>query len=209
MGSKLPPGVSQPPHFAKPPWETQHQACVTLESTVGTQRLDPPTVGRPLNHIPHIRNPKLRQYYLQGKVVCTGECCVYRGHRSYLSGSCCSVTGCDRRFFIFFFLIIRNFMGSEHDHSEARTYSCSVRWQHEQQGESHALVLDFIHFTWLHVCLRRNGNSGKLERWGVTGTGFTSTLICVVVLVKSEQIRVQWEFQQWFMWHFIRFLLRI
>ncbi|XP_016893617.1 oxidation resistance protein 1 isoform X3 [Cynoglossus semilaevis] len=66
MGSKLPPGVSQPPHFAKPPWETQHQACVTLESTVGTQRLDPPTVGRPLNHIPHIRNPKLRQYYLQG-----------------------------------------------------------------------------------------------------------------------------------------------
>ncbi|XP_018519061.1 oxidation resistance protein 1 isoform X1 [Lates calcarifer] len=66
LGSKLPPGVSQPPQFAKRPWETQPQARAMQEPAAGSQRQHQPVVGRPLNHIPHIRNPKLRQYYLQG-----------------------------------------------------------------------------------------------------------------------------------------------
>ncbi|XP_027130604.1 oxidation resistance protein 1 isoform X2 [Larimichthys crocea] len=66
LGAKLPPGVSQPPQFAKRPWETQPQARVMAEPTASSQRQNQPIVGRPLNHIPHIRNPKLRQYYLQG-----------------------------------------------------------------------------------------------------------------------------------------------
>ncbi|XP_047193550.1 nuclear receptor coactivator 7 isoform X2 [Scophthalmus maximus] len=66
LGSKLPPGVSQPPQFAKRPWETPPQARVMQESTPISQRQHQPIMGRPLNHIPHIRNPKLRQYYLQG-----------------------------------------------------------------------------------------------------------------------------------------------
>ncbi|CAN9502088.1 unnamed protein product [Ophioblennius macclurei] len=48
LGSKLPPGVCQPPQFAKRPWERTQQRGVGL------------------CHIPHIRNPQLRQYYLQG-----------------------------------------------------------------------------------------------------------------------------------------------
>ncbi|XP_070776155.1 nuclear receptor coactivator 7 [Enoplosus armatus] len=66
LGSKLPPGVSQPPQFAKRPWETQPQARVMQESATSSQWQHQATAGRPLNHIPHIRNPKLRQYYLQG-----------------------------------------------------------------------------------------------------------------------------------------------
>ncbi|XP_078132938.1 oxidation resistance protein 1 isoform X2 [Sander vitreus] len=66
LGSKLPPGVSQPPQFAKRLWETQPQARVMQEPAASSQRQHQPTVGRPLNHTPHIRNPKLRQYYLQG-----------------------------------------------------------------------------------------------------------------------------------------------
>lgn len=66
LGAKLPPGVSQPPQFAKRPWETQPQARVMPEPTASSQRQNQPIVGRPLNHVPHIRNPKLRQYYLQG-----------------------------------------------------------------------------------------------------------------------------------------------
>ncbi|XP_068582421.1 oxidation resistance protein 1 isoform X2 [Cebidichthys violaceus] len=66
LGSKLPPGVSQPPQFAKRPWETQPQARVTQEPAAGGQRRHRPAAGRPLDHTPHIRNPKLRQYYLQG-----------------------------------------------------------------------------------------------------------------------------------------------
>ncbi|XP_042356265.1 oxidation resistance protein 1 isoform X2 [Plectropomus leopardus] len=66
LGSKLPPGVSQPPQFAKRPWETQPQARVMQEPAASSQRQHQVTVGRPLNHTPHIRNPKLRQYYLQG-----------------------------------------------------------------------------------------------------------------------------------------------
>ncbi|XP_034418471.1 nuclear receptor coactivator 7 isoform X2 [Cyclopterus lumpus] len=66
LGSKLPPGVSQPPQFAKRPWETQPQAQVIQGPAACGQRQHQPTVSRPLNHTPHIRNPKLRQYYLQG-----------------------------------------------------------------------------------------------------------------------------------------------
>ncbi|KAM9341529.1 oxidation resistance protein 1 [Symphorus nematophorus] len=66
LGSKLPPGVSQPPQFAKRPWETQPQARVMSEPTASSKHQNQPVMGRPLNHIPHIRNPKLRQYYLQG-----------------------------------------------------------------------------------------------------------------------------------------------
>lgn len=61
-----PPGVSQPPQFAKRPWETQPQARGLPEPTARSQHQKQPVMGRPLNHIPQIRNPKLRQYYLQG-----------------------------------------------------------------------------------------------------------------------------------------------
>ncbi len=72
LGSKLPPGVSQPPQFAKRPWETQPQARVMQEPAASGQRQRQPAAGRPLNHIPHIRNPKLRQYYLQGAPAAAG-----------------------------------------------------------------------------------------------------------------------------------------
>ncbi|XP_024132093.1 nuclear receptor coactivator 7 isoform X2 [Oryzias melastigma] len=60
LGSKLPAGVSQPPQFAKPPWKTMQEAAAD------SQLQNQPVLTRPLDHIPHIRNPKLRQYYLQG-----------------------------------------------------------------------------------------------------------------------------------------------
>ncbi|RVE57296.1 hypothetical protein OJAV_G00214950 [Oryzias javanicus] len=60
LGSKLPAGVSQPPKFAKPPWKTMQEAAAD------SQLQNQPVLTRPLDHIPHIRNPKLRQYYLQG-----------------------------------------------------------------------------------------------------------------------------------------------
>ncbi|XP_042243792.1 oxidation resistance protein 1 isoform X2 [Thunnus maccoyii] len=66
LGSKLPAGVSQPSQFTKRSWETEPQARVMQEPTPSNQRQHQPTAGRPLNHIPHIRNPKLRQYYLHG-----------------------------------------------------------------------------------------------------------------------------------------------
>ncbi|XP_067335100.1 oxidation resistance protein 1 isoform X2 [Channa argus] len=66
LGSKLPPGISQPPQFAKRPWETQPQGRVIQDSASSSQHQHQPIVGRPRSHIPHIRNPKLRQYYLQG-----------------------------------------------------------------------------------------------------------------------------------------------
>lgn len=66
LGSKLPPGVSQPPQFAKRPWETQPQARGMPQPPAWSQHHSQSAVSRPLNHIPHIRNPKLRQYYLQG-----------------------------------------------------------------------------------------------------------------------------------------------
>ncbi|KAM9708785.1 oxidation resistance protein 1 isoform 1-T1 [Menidia menidia] len=65
LGSKLPAGVSQPPQFAKPPWEAQPQGRMMQQAKASDQRQTQPIMSRPLNHIPHIRNPKLRQYYLQ------------------------------------------------------------------------------------------------------------------------------------------------
>ncbi|XP_032403514.1 LOW QUALITY PROTEIN: nuclear receptor coactivator 7 [Xiphophorus hellerii] len=67
LGSKLPAGVSQPPRFAKPPWENQPQSHIMQNAAAGAAHSnDPVAMGRPLDHVPHIRNPKLRQYYLQG-----------------------------------------------------------------------------------------------------------------------------------------------
>ncbi|XP_047200803.1 nuclear receptor coactivator 7 isoform X2 [Girardinichthys multiradiatus] len=66
LGSKLPAGVSQPPQFAKPPWETRPQSQMMQKAAASVQYKNEPIVSRPLDHIPHIRNPKLRQYYLQG-----------------------------------------------------------------------------------------------------------------------------------------------
>ncbi|XP_043998399.1 nuclear receptor coactivator 7 isoform X2 [Gambusia affinis] len=67
LGSKLPAGVSQPPRFAKPPWENRPQSHIMQNAAAGAAHSnDPVAVGRPLDHVPHIRNPKLRQYYLQG-----------------------------------------------------------------------------------------------------------------------------------------------
>lgn len=68
LASKLPPGVSQPPQFAKPPWESRPQSQIMQKARVGVQHRKEPVVSRPLDHIPHIRNPKLRQYYLQGTI---------------------------------------------------------------------------------------------------------------------------------------------
>ncbi|XP_007574198.1 nuclear receptor coactivator 7 isoform X3 [Poecilia formosa] len=69
LGSKLPAGVSQPPRFAKPPWENRPQSHIMQNAAAGAAHSnDPVAVGRPLDHVPHIRNPKLRQYYLQGTV---------------------------------------------------------------------------------------------------------------------------------------------
>ncbi|XP_054651486.1 oxidation resistance protein 1 isoform X2 [Dunckerocampus dactyliophorus] len=70
LGSKLPLGVSQPPQFAKRSWDTQPQARGLQEPLASNQQYChhqyQPPLGRPLDHIPHIRNPILRQYYLQG-----------------------------------------------------------------------------------------------------------------------------------------------
>ncbi|XP_028294779.1 oxidation resistance protein 1 isoform X2 [Gouania willdenowi] len=77
-GSKLPAGVSQPPQFAKRPWETQTRPG--QEAMVGGQRQHQTIVCRPLNHIPHIRNAKLRQYYLQGTSWDLGNAVVTKEH---------------------------------------------------------------------------------------------------------------------------------
>ncbi|CAK6956886.1 nuclear receptor coactivator 7 [Scomber scombrus] len=66
LGSKLPASVSQPSQFIKRSWETQAQARVMQEPAASNQRQHQPAVVRPLDHVPHIRNPKLRQYYLHG-----------------------------------------------------------------------------------------------------------------------------------------------
>ncbi|XP_046871748.1 nuclear receptor coactivator 7 [Hypomesus transpacificus] len=65
LGSKLPSGVSQPPGFISCPWETQPQACTALEGSSQCHNYHS-GASRPLDHVPHIRNPRLRQYYLQG-----------------------------------------------------------------------------------------------------------------------------------------------
>lgn len=83
LGSKLPPGISQPPQFTKRPWETQPQARAMLEPTACLSQLQlqqQPLLGRPLDHIPHIRNPKLRQYYLQGTSLDLNNAAVKQGH---------------------------------------------------------------------------------------------------------------------------------
>ncbi|XP_040055522.1 oxidation resistance protein 1 isoform X7 [Gasterosteus aculeatus] len=76
LGSKLPPGVSQPPQFAKRPWETPP----------GVQRPRHAAESRPLDHTPHIRNPKLRQYYLQGTPWDLNNTAVKQEHSSGPSG---------------------------------------------------------------------------------------------------------------------------
>ncbi|KAG7224178.1 hypothetical protein INR49_019913 [Caranx melampygus] len=93
LGSKLPPGISQPPQFAKRPWETQPQARVMQESTGSSQPQHQPIVGRPLNHIPHIRNPKLRQYYLQGTSWDLNNAAVKQEHLDGLSDDSMSSRG--------------------------------------------------------------------------------------------------------------------
>ncbi|MEQ2182003.1 hypothetical protein GOODEAATRI_017615 [Goodea atripinnis] len=74
LGSKLPAGVSQPPQFAKPPWETRPQSHMMQKAAASVQYKNEPIVTRPLDHIPHIRNPKLRQYYLQGAPALFDRC---------------------------------------------------------------------------------------------------------------------------------------
>ncbi|KAI3367670.1 hypothetical protein L3Q82_026501 [Scortum barcoo] len=86
LGSKLPPGVSQPPQFAKRPWETQPQPRVMQAPVARSQHQHQPVVGRPLNHIPHIRNPKLRQYYLQGTSWDVNNAAVKQEHTGGPSG---------------------------------------------------------------------------------------------------------------------------
>ncbi|XP_056249132.1 oxidation resistance protein 1 isoform X1 [Seriola aureovittata] len=93
LGSKLPPGISQPPQFAKRPWEIQPRARVMQESTASSQRQQQPIVGRPLNHIPHIRNPKLRQYYLQGTSWDLNNTAVKQEHLGGLSDDSMSSRG--------------------------------------------------------------------------------------------------------------------
>ncbi|XP_060919673.1 nuclear receptor coactivator 7 isoform X2 [Labrus mixtus] len=81
LGAKLPPGVSQPPQFAKRPWETQPQARVMQDpAACRGQHQRQPLLGRPLDHIPHIRNPKLRQYYLQGTPLDPNNTAVKQEH---------------------------------------------------------------------------------------------------------------------------------
>ncbi|XP_072313271.1 oxidation resistance protein 1 isoform X2 [Eucyclogobius newberryi] len=82
LGPKLPTGVSQPPQFTTSTWEVQPLAPALQQSTVSGERRQKPMPARPLNHTPHIRNPKLRQYYLQGtpwEVNCT-DVTNYKGH---------------------------------------------------------------------------------------------------------------------------------
>ncbi|XP_069543787.1 nuclear receptor coactivator 7 isoform X2 [Brachyistius frenatus] len=93
LGSKLPAGVSQPPQFAKRPSETQPQTRGMQEATAGSQRRHQPVEGRPLNHIPHIRNPKLRQYYLQGTSSDLNNTAVIKEHVGGLSDDSTSSRG--------------------------------------------------------------------------------------------------------------------
>nr|XP_020446527.1 nuclear receptor coactivator 7-like isoform X2 [Monopterus albus] len=93
LGSKLPPGISQPPQFAKRPWETQPQARIMQKPPVISHYQQQPTVGRPLNHVPHIRNPKLRQYYLQGTSWDLNNTAVKQGHLSAPSDGSTSSRG--------------------------------------------------------------------------------------------------------------------
>ncbi|XP_026195590.1 nuclear receptor coactivator 7 isoform X2 [Anabas testudineus] len=93
LGSKLPPGISQPPQFAKGPWEIQPQPRVLQDPSDINKHQHQPTVGRPLNHIPHIRNPKLRQYYLQGTSWDPNNVAMKQEHMGALSGDSSGSTG--------------------------------------------------------------------------------------------------------------------
>lgn len=82
LGPKLPAGVSQPPQFTMRTWEVQPQAPALLQPTLSSEKKQQPTSARPLTHTPYIRNPKLRQYYLQGtpwEVGCT-DVAHYKTH---------------------------------------------------------------------------------------------------------------------------------
>ncbi|XP_023990847.1 oxidation resistance protein 1-like [Salvelinus sp. IW2-2015] len=63
LGSKLPVGDTQSPRLISGPLETGPQTGPTKEARASGQGHR--AVGRPLDHVPHIRNPRLRQYYLQ------------------------------------------------------------------------------------------------------------------------------------------------
>lgn len=66
LGPKLPAGVSQPPQFTMRTWEVQPQVPAMQQPTLSGEKKQQPISARPLTHTPYIRNPKLRQYYLQG-----------------------------------------------------------------------------------------------------------------------------------------------
>ncbi|KAG5265862.1 hypothetical protein AALO_G00247170 [Alosa alosa] len=66
LGSKLPAGVSQPPGFIAGPWESassgaQAQTRPPRQTRHTAAHKD---TGAPSHHVPFIRNPCLRQYYL-------------------------------------------------------------------------------------------------------------------------------------------------
>ncbi|XP_012678286.2 nuclear receptor coactivator 7 [Clupea harengus] len=66
LGSKLPAGVSQPPGFNPGPWKpasssTQTQTRPPRQTRDTAAHKD---AGAPSHHVPFIRNPRLRQYYL-------------------------------------------------------------------------------------------------------------------------------------------------
>lgn len=62
LGAKLP---TESQGFITGPWENQAQGHPNKEARDSNQSQQH-AAGRPLDHIPHIRNPRLRQYYLQG-----------------------------------------------------------------------------------------------------------------------------------------------
>ncbi|CAJ1073485.1 nuclear receptor coactivator 7 isoform X2 [Xyrichtys novacula] len=78
--TKLPPSISQPPQYTKRPWETKPQVRLMQEPAARSQLQHQPLLVRPLNHIPHIRNPKLRQYYLQGTSLDLNNATVKQEH---------------------------------------------------------------------------------------------------------------------------------
>ncbi|KAK0153358.1 hypothetical protein N1851_004950 [Merluccius polli] len=69
LGSKLPSSGSQPQDLSQSPLEVDRRArCAPAEARDGGPHPHhaAAAAGRPLHHVHHIRNPKLRQYYLQG-----------------------------------------------------------------------------------------------------------------------------------------------
>ncbi|KAK7904868.1 hypothetical protein WMY93_017475 [Mugilogobius chulae] len=74
--------VSQPPQFTTRTWEVQPLAPALQQPTVSSEKKQQPMPVRHLNYTPHIRNPKLRQYYLQGTPwdVSCPDVTNYKGH---------------------------------------------------------------------------------------------------------------------------------